>query len=69
MLDLRHPIPWLVGVIALGVVLLSVRRHFSPEARERRRRQKSHRSVISRKEGPTVRLAVNAGKPKRDPKA
>ena len=68
MLDLRSPIPWLLGVIALGAVLFSVRRHFSPEARERRRREKSHRRVISRKHGPTVRLAVNLDKPKPDRK-
>jgi hypothetical protein len=66
MLDLRNPVTWLLGISTLGVVLFSMRRRFGPEARERRRRDKSHRRVISRKEGPTVRLAVNAGKPKRD---
>jgi hypothetical protein len=65
MLDIRNPILWLIGVIALGVVLFLVRGHFSAEARERRRREKSHRPVISRKQGPTVRLAVDVGKRKR----
>jgi hypothetical protein len=66
MLAITNPVPWLLGIIALGAILFSMRRHFSPETRERRRREKSHRPVISRKQGPTVRLAVKAGKPKRD---
>jgi len=69
MLDLRNPVPWLIGIIALGVMLFSMRRHLNPEARARRRREKSHRPVISRKQGPTVRLAVNVGKPERDRKS
>jgi hypothetical protein len=52
----------------LGVLLFLLHGHFSAETRERRRRGKSHRPVISRKQGPTVRLAVNKGKPKRDRK-
>jgi hypothetical protein len=66
MLDIRNPILWLIGVLALGVVLFLVRGHFSAEARARRRREKSHRPVISRKKGPTVRLAVDVDKPRRD---
>ncbi len=66
MLDIRNPVTWLLGILALGAVFLLARRRFSPEARERRRRDKSHRPVISRRPGPTVRLAVNADKPKRD---
>jgi len=50
------------------VLLFLLRGHFSAETRERRRRGKSHRPVISRKQGPTVKLAVNAGKPKGDRK-
>jgi beta-lactamase regulating signal transducer with metallopeptidase domain len=68
MLDISNPILWLIGVIALAVVLFLLRRHFSTEARARRRREKSNRPVISRKQGPTVRLAVDVGKPKRDRK-
>jgi hypothetical protein len=45
-----------------------LRGHFTAEARGRRRRDKSHRPVISRKQGPTVRLAVDVDKPKRDRK-
>jgi len=62
------PMQWVIGVIALAVVLFLLRGHFSAEARARRRREKSHRPVVSRKQGPTVKLAVNAGKPKGDRK-
>ena len=68
MLDIRNPVPSLLGIIALGAVFLLARRHFSPEARARRRRDKSHRPVISRKQGPTVRLAVDLDESKGDRK-
>ena len=68
MLDIRNPMVWLIGVLALGIVFFLLRGHFSAEARARRRREKSNRPVISRKKGPTVKLAVNAGKPKGDRK-
>jgi fumarate reductase subunit C len=69
MLDIRNPIVWLIGVLALGVVLFLARGHFSAEARARRRREKSHRRLISRKQGPTVRLAVKVEKPRRERKS
>jgi hypothetical protein len=69
MLDLRNPAPWLLGIIALAAILFSVRRHLTPEARERRRRDRNYRRVISRKQGPTVRLAVNADHTKRHGKS
>jgi hypothetical protein len=68
MLDTRNPVVWLTGAIALGVVLFLVRDHFNAEARARRRRQRSHRPVVSRKQGPTVKLAVNVDEPKTDRK-
>ena len=57
---------WVMGIVTLGVGLFSLRGHFTAEARARRRREKSHRPLISRKKGPTVRLAVNVDKPKSD---
>ncbi len=69
MLDVRNPTPWLLGILTAGVILFLVRRHLTPEARERRRRDRSHRRVISRKQGPTVRLAVNTDQPKRPRKS
>jgi hypothetical protein len=68
MLDIRNPGFWLIGIVVLAVALLVARGHFSAEARARRRRERSHRPVISRKRGPTVKLAVKAGKPKGDRK-
>jgi hypothetical protein len=68
MFNIGNPVLWIIGVPVLGVLLFLLHGHFSAETRERRRRGKSHRPVISRKQGPTVRLAVNKGKPKRDRK-
>ena len=68
MLDARNPVLWLIGIIAFIVAFFFLRAHFTAEARARRRLEKSHRPVISRKQGPTVRLAVDVDKPKRDRK-
>jgi hypothetical protein len=64
--DVANPILWLIGIPALGIVLLLARGRSNTEARSLRRRERSHRPVISRKQGPTVNLAANAGKPKDD---
>ena len=56
---------WLMGGLVLVTSIMLVRGYFSPEARERRRRDRSHGPVVSRKRGPTIRLAANVGKPKR----
>jgi hypothetical protein len=66
MLDAGNPFVWLIGIIALAVAFFLLRGCFTAEARERRRRQKSHRRVVSQKQGPTVRLTVDVDKPKRD---
>ena len=68
MLDIRNPMVWLIGASALAALGLLARGYFSAEARARRRREKSNRPLISRKRGPTVRLAVKVDKSKRDPK-
>jgi hypothetical protein len=68
MFDVANPVLWLVGVSALGITFFLLRGRFNPEARARRRRERSNRPVISRKRGPTVKLAVNVGKPKDDSK-
>ena len=59
---------WLIGIAALAGLWILARAYFSPDARAGRRREKSHRRVVSRKHGPTVRLAVDVDKPKRDRK-
>ena len=68
MLDIGHPMFWLIGFVALATSWVLARGHFSAEARARRRRERSNRPVISRKRGPTVRLAVKVDKPRRDRK-
>jgi hypothetical protein len=68
MLDIRNPMVWLLGASTIAALGLLARGHFSPEARARRRREKSNRPLISRKRGPTVRLAAKVNKPKRDRK-
>jgi hypothetical protein len=49
MFNIGNPILWISGVPALGVLLFLLRGHFNAETRERRRRGKSHRPVISQK--------------------
>jgi hypothetical protein len=68
MLDIKNPTVWLIGVLALGILAFAGRTRFSPEARARRRREKSHKRIVSRKQGPSVRLAVNTERPDRDRK-
>jgi hypothetical protein len=68
MLDARNPVVWLIGIIVFAVALTLLRGYFTAKARARRRLERSHRPVISRKQGPTVRLAVDVDKPKRDRK-
>ena len=57
-----------VSIVALIAVVLSLRQYFNADAREARRRARSHGPVISRKRGPAIRLAVEVGKPKPGPK-
>ena len=58
MIDLKHLLVWLIGGALLGAILLLLRGQFSAEARERRRRERSHRRVVSKSKRPTVRFAV-----------
>ena len=66
MFDVSHPMVWFIGIGAFAALWFLARGHFSTEARARRRRDKSNRPLISRKRGPTVRLAAKVDKPKRD---
>ena len=54
----------LVSIVVLAGVALGLHHHFSADAREARRRGRSYKQVISRKRGPSVRLAVKGDKPK-----
>jgi hypothetical protein len=68
MFDARNPALWIVGIIVIAAIFLFVRRHFNAGARERRRRDRSHAPVVSRKRSPSVRLAVGVDESKRDRK-
>ena len=65
MFDVGNPVLWILGILVLATLFFSMRGHFTAEARERRRRDHNRGLVISRKKGPTVKLAVDAGKPER----
>ena len=58
---------WLLNLLAAAGVAMWLRHYFSPAAREQRRRDRSHGRVVSRKHGPSVRLAVQTEKPKPKP--
>ena len=66
MFDTDNLVYWLVGLLAAAGVVVWLRSHFSPEARERRRWNRSRGRVVSRRHGPSVRLSVKTEKPKRD---
>jgi hypothetical protein len=68
MFDPGNPVLWIVGIIVIAAIFLSARKHFTAEVRERRRRDRSHAPVVSRRRGPTVKLAVDVNESKRDRK-
>lgn len=55
----------LLALVVLAFAVFGLRHYFSSTAREARRRARSHGPVVSRKRGPSVRLAVEVDKPKR----
>ncbi len=56
--ELKNPLVWIAGIALIGALLLLWRNRFTPEARERRRRDRSHRRVVSKSKRPTVKFAV-----------
>ncbi len=66
MFDTQNPFHWLVGIVVFAVVVLLWRAFYSPEGRERRRRERSQRRVISKVRRPMVSLAVKTDKSKND---
>jgi hypothetical protein len=65
MFGIANSVLWPLGIVVLGAVILGLRHHFSADAREARRRARSHRPVVSRKRGMSVRLALEVNKPRR----
>ena len=68
MFDTGNPAHWLVGIVVLGVVCLLLRAFFSSEARERPRRERNHRRVVSKAKRPTISLAVKTEETKDEPR-
>jgi hypothetical protein len=66
MFDTGNPLHWLIGIVVLAAVVLLWRAFYSPEGRERRRRERSHRRVISKVRRPMVSLAVKTDKSKKE---
>jgi hypothetical protein len=62
MFDPQNPILWLIGAVALVATLWLLRSHFGAEARERRRRARSHGRVVSKGRRPTVVLSAKTPK-------
>lgn len=59
----EHMIIWIAAVIGLGGLwLLLGKRVLSFETRERRRRSRSYGTVVSRRHGPAVKLAVKVAR-------
>jgi hypothetical protein len=59
---------WIISALVLVAAIWLLRGYFSAEAREQRRRARSHRPVISTAHRPMVKLAVDADKEKADRK-
>lgn len=68
MLAIANSVLWFISAIVLTVVFWLLRGYFSAEAREQRRRARSHKPVISTANRPMVRLAVDADKSKAERK-
>lgn len=62
---MNQPALMVLGVLVLGLLFVLLRGTFNRQRRAQRRRDRSHRPVISRRQGPTVRLAVKVDKPNR----
>jgi len=60
MSELSNSSVWLLALVAIGIAGVLLRAFFNRDARERRRRQRSHGRVISKVARPMVKLAVEA---------
>ena len=60
MSELSNSSVWLLALVGIGIAGVLLRAFFNRDARERRRRQRSHGRVISKVARPMVKLAVEA---------
>lgn len=68
MFAISNTVLWLISALVLTAAFWLLRGYFSAEAREQRRRARSHRPVVSMANRPMVRLAVDAEKSKAERK-
>ena len=68
MFDTGNLLLWVVVLLVLAAAFLGLRRHFSADAREARRRTRSHAPVVTTKRGPSIKLAVNLTEREKRPK-
>ena len=66
MLDTKNAVMGLGGCVILAASVRLFRHRFSAEAREARRRRRSHGRVVSTRNYPMVKLAVETEKPRED---
>lgn len=59
MFGIANSVLGLISLIVLVAIVLSWRHYFNAAAREARRRARSHGPVVSRRRGPSIRLAVD----------
>ena len=62
---MNQPALLLLGLLVVGLLFVLLRGTFNRQRRAQRRRDRSHRPVISSRQGPSVRLAVKVDKPDR----
>ena len=65
MFGITHSVLLLGSIFALVAVVIGWRYYISADAREARRRARSHAPVVSRRRGPSVKLAFDADKSRR----
>ncbi len=62
MFDPRNPVFWLFGAVLLGGLFWLLHAYFGKEAREARRRTRSHGRVVSRGRRTWIKLAARTEK-------
>jgi hypothetical protein len=66
MSELANPVVWVSALAVVGICYFLFRAFFDREARERRRRARSHGKVVSKVARPMVKLAVEGETDKKD---
>jgi hypothetical protein len=65
---LENLVLWLLGIVVVAAAIVGLRRYFNAAAREARRRARNYAPVVTRKRGPSIKLAVDVDDSKHDRK-